>query len=78
MLVACVCIVFGFMKELKALRIYGLALIMTSVFKMVVIDVWNQNSLVRVASLIIGGIICFAISAAYSKIEKKQQNLIDE
>ena len=77
MIIASVCIVFGFMKELKALRIYGLALIMTSVFKMVVIDVWNQNSLVRVASLIIGGIICFAISAAYSKIEKKQQELID-
>ncbi len=78
MIIASVCIVFGFMKELKALRIYGLALIMTSVFKMVVIDVWNQNSLVRVASLIIGGIICFAISATYSKIEKKQQELINE
>ena len=77
MVLASVCIIFGFRKELKPLRIYGLALIMTSVFKMVVIDVWDQNSLIRVASLIVGGIICFAISAAYSKFEKKQMELSD-
>lgn len=73
MFIAAFCIIFGFKKELKPLRIYGLALIMASVFKMVVIDVWNQNSLIRVGSLIVGGIICFAISATYSKFEKKQQ-----
>ena len=78
MVLASVCIIFGFRKELKPLRIYGLALIMTSVFKMVVIDVWDQNSLIRVASLIVGGIICFAISAAYSKFEKRQLELENE
>ena len=77
MFIAAICIVFGFSKELKSLRIYGLALIMASVFKMVVIDVWDQNSLIRVASLIVGGIICFAISAAYSKFEKKQNYIED-
>lgn len=72
MVIAALCIIFGFMKELKSLRIYGLVLIMTSVFKMVVIDVWNQESLIRVVSLILGGIICFVISAIYSKVEKRQ------
>jgi hypothetical protein len=78
MVLAGICIAFGFMKELKALRIYGLVMIMSSVFKMVVIDVWNQESIIRVVSLIAGGIICFAISAAYSKFEKRQTVEITE
>ena len=68
----------GFKKELKPVRIYGLMLIMMSVFKMVVIDVWNQQSIIRVITLIIGGIICFGISAAYTKIEKKQIEKIEK
>ena len=70
---AALCVVFGFINELKSLRFYGLVLIMISVFKMVVIDVWDQNSIVRVFALIAGGVICFLISAAYSKFEKQQK-----
>ncbi|MGN0179246.1 MAG: hypothetical protein ACI4DY_07375, partial [Monoglobaceae bacterium] len=73
MVIALICIVFGFMKELKPLRIYGLVLIMSSVFKMVIFDVSNQDSLVRVGALIAGGIICFAISAIYSRFEKQKK-----
>ncbi|MBQ8805966.1 MAG: DUF2339 domain-containing protein [Bacteroidaceae bacterium] len=78
MVLACACIVFGFWKKVKPLRIYGLVLIMSSVFKMVILDVWNQESIIRVISLIAGALICFGISAGYSKIEAKQQELIEE
>lgn len=72
MILASICIAFGFWKEMKALRIYGLALILSSVAKMVVIDVWNQESMIRVLSLIAGALICFGISAVYTKLEAKQ------
>ena len=72
MVLASACIAFGFWKELKALRIYGLALVMSSVAKMVILDVWNQDSMVRVLSLIGGALICFGISAVYTKIEQRQ------
>lgn len=72
MVAAALCIIFGFIKNLKSARIYGLALTLASVLKMVIVDVWDQNSLTRVASLIAGGMICFAISAGYSAMEKRQ------
>ncbi len=72
MILAALCILIGFIKDLKSVRIYGLVLVLTSVLKMVVLDVWNQESLIRVLSLIGGGIICFGISATYSYIEKIQ------
>ena len=72
MLLASACICFGFWKELKAMRVYGLTLILSSVAKMVIMDVWNQESIVRVLALIAGALICFGISAVYTKIESKQ------
>lgn len=73
MMLASICIVFGFWKNLKPLRIYGLTLVLSSVAKMVVLDVWNQDSIIRVISLIVGALICFGISAIYTKIELKQK-----
>lgn len=76
LVIAAICIVFGFVKDLKSLRIYGLVVIMCGVFKLAVLDIWDQNSIFRVLALIAGGAICFAISAIYSKIEKQQQKKI--
>lgn len=73
MVLASACIIFGFWKELKALRIYGLVLILSSVAKIMILDVWNQDSIIRVIALIVGAIICFGISAVYTKIELKQR-----
>ncbi|MBR1454177.1 MAG: DUF2339 domain-containing protein [Lachnospiraceae bacterium] len=72
MLISVICIIFGFKYSIKSVRVYGLILTITSVVKMVIVDVWDQNSLLRVGALIIGGIICFGISAIYNKFEKKQ------
>lgn len=73
MILASICIVFGFWKELKALRIYGLTLVLSSVAKIMILDVWNHNSVIRVIALIVGALICFGISAVYTKIEMKQR-----
>lgn len=72
MLLASACIVFGFWKDLKATRIYGLVLILSGVGKMVTLDVWHQESIIRVLSLVGGALICFGISAAYTKFESRQ------
>ena len=71
MLVALACILFGFKFDVKSTRIYGLIVILASVLKIVILDMWGQDSIIRVVSLIIGGIICFAISAVYNHLEKK-------
>lgn len=73
MFIAALCILFGFGFNIKSTRIYGLVLILASVLKIVVIDMWGQDSMVRVLSLIIGGIICFAISAGYNYFEKNKK-----
>ena len=73
MIIASICIAFGFWKNLKALRIYGLTLVLSSVTKIMILDVWNQDSIIRVIALIVGALICFGISAIYTRIEMKQK-----
>jgi len=75
MILAFLCILFGFGFNVKSTRIYGLVLIMASVLKIVVIDMWGQDSMIRVVSLIAGGIICFVISAIYNYFEKSRKVL---
>ena len=75
MIVATICILFGFGYKIKSIRVYGLVLILASVVKIVIIDVWSKESIVRVISLLLGGLICFAISALYNRYERKQINL---
>lgn len=70
-IVSALCILFGFKTTIKSVRIYGLVMILISVLKLVVVDVWSENSMVRVGALILGGLICFAISAGYTHVEKK-------
>lgn len=72
MFIALLCILFGFNFNVKSTRVYGLVLILASVLKIVVIDMWGQDSIIRVVSLIIGGIICFVISAGYNYFEKNK------
>ena len=53
--------------------IYGLVLLLSAVLKMVILDVWDRDSLIRVASLLAGGVICFAVSALYNVAEERQK-----
>lgn len=61
-------IVAGFRTHATAMRLYGLMLVMLMVLKLAVIDMSGQNSITRILSLLVGGVICFALSVAYSRL----------
>lgn len=73
MLAAVICILAGFLAKLKGVRVYGLVLLLSAVLKMVILDVWDRDSLIRVVSLLAGGVICFAVSALYNVAEERQK-----
>lgn len=73
MLAAVICILAGFLTKLKGVRVYGLVLLLSAVLKMVILDVWDRDSLIRVVSLLAGGVICFAVSALYNVAEERQK-----
>ena len=61
-------IVAGFRAHATAMRLYGLMLVMLMVLKLAVIDMSGQNSITRILSLLVAGVICFALSVAYSRL----------
>ncbi len=73
MATALICIAVGFKARLKPLRLYGLTLAIICVLKLVLVDAAVLEPFARVASFIIGGAICFAISALYSYVERRMK-----
>lgn len=71
MFVALACVGIGFALRLKPLRLYGLVLIIMSVLKLVSLDLGEVSSIMRVVAFIMGGLICFGISALYSYAVKR-------
>lgn len=67
-------IVFGFKKCNKSFRLSGLWLSIFAVLKLLLIDISYTNSLIRVVSLIFGGLICFSIVWIYNKMSEKIDN----
>lgn len=66
MLTSLLCVIAGFVRRAGSLRLYGLVLTMVCVLKLVTWDVSGLETLLRILSLIGGGIICFVISAIYN------------
>lgn len=64
-------IVIGFMKDYKALRIFGLILSMISTFKLIMVDITYDNTLGNALSFFISGVLCFGISLIYNYIDGK-------
>ncbi len=71
LLIAICSIVLGFAKELKSFRLYGLILSICSVLKLVMIDISYDNSLGRIFSFMISGLLCFAIVWIYNRMSEK-------
>ena len=71
MLTALACIVLGFARRLGTLRLYGLVASILCVLKIVLFDASAGDSVGRVIVLIVGGLICFAISALYTYAVRK-------
>ena len=62
-------IYIGYRFRLKALRLFGLVLTIVMTLKAITYDLSDSDGLTRVIALLIGGIICFAISVVYTKLE---------
>lgn len=73
-LIAIACIIIGFNNDYKSFRYYGLVLSLISVAKLTLIDITYNNSVGRAFSFFICGILCFAISLIYNKIDKNFKN----
>lgn len=68
--IAVVAILCGFKLSIKSLRIYGLALTMISVVKLILFDVDYSSTLGTVAALLVCGILCFIINYIYNMLSK--------
>ena len=78
LIIAIFAIKFGFSKNIKAFRLYGLYLSIFSVFKLLLIDIGAANSLLRVFSFIGAGILCFIIVWFYNKMSETENNNISQ
>ena len=61
------CVRIGFAKNCKALHVIGLIGVLVCVAKLVMLDAQGLDSIARFAAYIAGGVICFAVSAAYNR-----------
>jgi hypothetical protein len=64
-------IVGGYRFNFKSLRIMGLITAIICTLKIALIDVPASNSALRVVAMIIGGVLCFGISAVYAYFDKR-------
>lgn len=78
MVTALICIIVGFKALLRALRLYGLTIVIVCVFRLVLVDAAFLSPVARVVSFVIGGAICFAISALYSRAEQRIRGRVGE
>lgn len=73
LLVAIGSISVGFKLNNKNLRQYGLVLTIIMVAKFILVDLNQENSILRVLALIAGGGLCFLISVIYNKLNIKTE-----
>lgn len=73
LLIAISCILLGFRLEAKYLRFYGLALTMIAIAKLLLIDISYTDSIARIVSFFICGLLCFLINFIYSIAVKKYE-----
>ena len=69
--VSIACIVFGFIKKYKYIRLYGLILSIISIVKIVFVDLEYDSSVARAITIFICGIIAFAICLVYNILDKR-------
>lgn len=77
-LVAISCIVLGFVFKHKSFRIYGLVLTIVFVMKLCLVDITYDSPIFRPVGFFVAGILCFAISWIYAKLEKNTQVAVVE
>jgi hypothetical protein len=71
LIIALLCIALGFKLKMKSLRLYGLIITMLMVLKFIAVDLSQENSIIRIVALFVGGVICFGITLLYNKLNKE-------
>lgn len=71
-------ITFGFLKNYKPIRLYGLILSLYSIFKLVLVDVTYDSTLSRALTIMGCGVMAFMISFVYNKISRKLEETVTE
>jgi len=65
------CIILGFVILKKFMRVFGLALSLLAMIKLILIDIHYDHSAGRAASFLLCGVLCFGISAIYTYVDKR-------
>ncbi|QWW19321.1 DUF2339 domain-containing protein [Schaalia sp. 19OD2882] len=68
----------GFHWRSKAVRLYGLVLVMLMVVKFAFWDLGSDNTLQRVIALFVAGLVCFGLSVVYSRVDSQLSGPKDE
>lgn len=71
LLLAIGCIVLGFYKKRKSIRLYGLIMTVCAVVKALLVDIAYSSSILLPVGLLVAGLLCFGISYVYSVFERK-------
>ena len=71
MLCSFACIAVGFKNNVSGLRLYGLVMVVACVAKLALVDTIALDPFARVCAFIVGGLICFAVSALYNFAVKR-------
>lgn len=70
-------ITFGFLRNYKPIRLYGLILSLYSIFKLVIVDANYHSTLSKALTILGCGVMAFLISFVYNKISKKLEGAAD-
>ena len=76
LILAILSIAYGFIKDDKSIRIYGLVTSLFSIIKLILWDISYKGTAVRALGFLVCGMLCFGISYIYHKIDS--QNLKEE
>ena len=69
LLFAILSIIIGFYRNNITFRLYGLVLSMISIVKLIMIDIQYDSTIENAVSFFVSGVLCFAISFIYHKID---------
>ncbi|MGN0513144.1 MAG: hypothetical protein ACI4GD_02610 [Lachnospiraceae bacterium] len=71
LLFAIVCIAAGFIRSYRSIRIFGLILTMLNVLKLLLVDIYHDNTVSMALAFFAAGILVFGVNLIYHIVDKK-------
>ena len=71
LLFAIVCITVGFIRSYRSIRIFGLILTMLNVLKLLLVDIYHDNTVSMALAFFAAGILVFGVNLIYHIVDKK-------